>query len=134
MMIPDLQASLLCDDVRQERNGKFLLIGLFDGLAVREFPARFQKICVVNRWCCGEGDFRQRTRLLAPDGEVVAEGREVAIHLENTLQTATNVEIFMNIPIKTEGSYWVEILLGSELKMRYPLAIRPLPQRAPDAQ
>ena len=32
-MIPDLQASLLCDDVRQENNGKFMLIGIF-GLAL----------------------------------------------------------------------------------------------------
>ena len=31
-MIPDLQSSLLCDDVRQERTGKFILIGLFDSL------------------------------------------------------------------------------------------------------
>jgi len=30
MMLPDLQSSLICDDVRQERNGKFMLIGLFD--------------------------------------------------------------------------------------------------------
>ena len=29
-MIPDLQTSLICDDVRQERNGKFILIGIFD--------------------------------------------------------------------------------------------------------
>ncbi len=31
-MIPDLQSSLICDDVRQERNGKFMLIGLFDAI------------------------------------------------------------------------------------------------------
>ena len=29
-LTPDLQSSLICDDVRQERNGKFILIGLFD--------------------------------------------------------------------------------------------------------
>ena len=38
-LTPDLQASLLCDDVRQERNGKFILIGIFAGLIVPAFPA-----------------------------------------------------------------------------------------------
>ena len=33
-MIPDLQSTLLCDDVRQERTGKFILIGLFDSLGI----------------------------------------------------------------------------------------------------
>jgi hypothetical protein len=43
-MIPDLQASLLCDDVRQERNGKFILIGIFEGLVVAQLPAAFYRI------------------------------------------------------------------------------------------
>ena len=47
-IVPDLQSSLLCDDVRQERNGKFMLIVLFDGLGVPQYPAVFQKLCKPN--------------------------------------------------------------------------------------
>ena len=50
-MIPDLQTSLLCDDVRQERNGKFILIGIFDGLFLTQIPGPFARVCLVNRWC-----------------------------------------------------------------------------------
>ena len=131
-MIPDLQSSLICDDVRQERNGKFILIGLFDGLAVQNLPTRFPKICVVNRWCCGEGEFTQKTRLIAPDGRTIAEGRDVAIRLASTEQTATSVEIFINTALETEGTYWVEVLLDSVLKIRYPLTLRKVqPQQQP---
>jgi len=124
-MIPDLQASLMCDDVRQERNGKFMLIGLFDALAVPHFPAIFQKICVVNRWCCGEGEFIQRSRILGPDSDtVLVEGKAVTIKLPDPQATATSVELFLNARFEKPGTYWVEILLGNELILRYPLKAR----------
>ena len=132
-MIPDLQASLLCDDVRQERNGKFILIGLFDMVAVPNFPARFQKVCVVNRWCCGEGTFTQRSRILGPDGNtVVIEGKPVKVKLPGAEATATSVELFLNVQFETAGTYWVEVLLEQDLKIRYPLrACKVVPKQKP---
>lgn len=133
-MIPDLQASVLCDDVRQESNGKFILIGIFDGLAVTKLPAMFVKLCIVNRWCCGQGAFHQTTRILAPDGKtVVASGKEVPINLPDDTQTATSVEVFMNTRFEVEGQHWVEVLLDGQLRMRYPVFMRlaPHPPRIP---
>ena len=124
-MIPDLQSSVLCDDVRQERNGKFILIGVFDALAVPVFPAVFQKICIVNRWCCGQGEFAQRSRLLTPDSKtVLIEGKEVKVRLMDNESTATSVEVFLNVRFDVPGTYWVEIMLEGDLKLRYPLKAR----------
>jgi hypothetical protein len=121
-MVPDLQSSLLCDDVRQERNGKFILIGLFDVLGVSGFPAVFRKICLVNRWCCGLGSFEQQSRIIATNGTgVVAEGKPVSISLKDDKAVATNVEIFMNVRFEKAGCYWIEVLLNGDLKLRYPL-------------
>lgn len=131
-MIPDLQASLLCDDVRQERNGKFILIGLFDALGVPSFPAVFQRICVVNRWCCGEGEFTQRSRILAEDGRSsLVEGKSVKVRLPDAEATATSVEFFLNVRFETPGTYWVEVLLEEDLKLRYPLKARKAVPRKP---
>ena len=121
-MIPDLQSSLLCDDVRQERNGKFILIGLFDALGVPGFPLVFQRLCVVNRWCCGEGNFKQRSRILSPeDNKILVEGQDVSVHLPDGEATATSIEFFMNVKFEKEGTYWVEIMLDGDIKLRYPL-------------
>ena len=121
-MLPDLQSSLICDDVRQERNGKFILIGLFDAIAVPKFPALFQKLCMVNRWCCGFGEFTQRARILHTDGVTpLVEGKEVKVTLPDDQATATCVEIFLNVRCETPGTYWVEVLLNEQLKLRYPL-------------
>lgn len=124
-MIPDLQSSLLCDDVRQERNGKFMLIGLFDMIAVPAYPAVFQRLCLVNRWCCGQGTFSQQTRLLKPDGLTpLIEGRAVPVNLPDSEATATNVEFFINVRFDVPGTYWIEVLLDGDLKVRYPLRAR----------
>ncbi len=132
MIVPDLQSSLLCDDVRQERNGKFILIGIFDAIGVPGFPAVFQRLCVVNRWCCGEGTFKQHSRIVNPDGNtVVISGKEVLVQLPETEATATSVEFFLNVRFETEGTYWVEVLIENDLKLRYPLKARQVRAQAP---
>jgi len=132
MMIPDLQSSLLCDDVRQERNGKFILIGLFDAIGMPSFPVVFQRLCLVNRWCCGEGEFRQTSRILKPDGTTpVVEGKAVNVKLADSEATATSVEFFINVRFETEGTYWVEVLLNGDLKLRYALKTRQVTPRPP---
>jgi hypothetical protein len=132
-MLPDLQSSLLCDDVRQERNGKFILIGLFDAIGVPKYPAIFQRLCMVNRWCCGFGEFTQQSRILKPDGmTVVVQGKPVPVKLPDSESNATCVEIFMNVKIEVPGTYWIEVLLDNQLKLRYPLKaaqIKPAPQQ-----
>ena len=123
-MIPDLQSSILCDDVRQERNGKFILIGLFDAIGVPAFPIVYPRLFMVTRWCSGDGVFKQRTRILKPDqANVLIEGKDIPVHLPNPESTATNVEAFMNVSFQEEGTYWVEILLDGDLKIRYPLRV-----------
>ena len=134
VMMPDLQSALLCDDVRQERNGKFILIGLYDALMLRTFPGRHPKLCIVTRWCSGVGSFVQHTRIVAPDQEtVVMEGRSIPVELKNPEDTRTNVEIFMNVLFQNPGTHWVEILLGDDLKLRFPLRVvkaQPPPDRS----
>ena len=123
-MIPDLQMSVICDDVRQERNGKFILIGLFDVVNLPSFPGIFGRVCIVNRWCCGQGEFTEQTRIVAPDnGPVAAEGKPITVQLQHPEFTATNVEFFINVKFDKEGVYWVEILLNGHMKLRYPLRV-----------
>ena len=123
-MIPDLQSCLLCDDVRQERNGKFILIGLFDAIGVQSLPTHYPRLCMVTRWCSGEGEFHQRTRILSPDERrAVVEGKEIVFRLPSAESTATNVEFFLNTQFDVEGTHWVEILLDGDLKIRFPLRV-----------
>lgn len=128
-MIPDLQSSILCDDVRQERNGKFILIGLFDVITANQFPVVFPRIFTVNRWCGGSGDFHQLTRLVKPDqSSSLVQGQSIPVKLPNAEATVTNVELFINVAFDAPGTYWVEILLDNDLKLRYPLRVTQVQQ------
>jgi len=123
-MTPDLQASLLCDDVRQERNGKFMLIGLFETLVSPQEPFKFPKLCVVNRWCGGEGRFSQQTRILQPDQVTpLLTTRAADVVLPTVDHTATVVELMFNVTFPTFGTYWIEVLLNGDLKIRYPVRV-----------
>lgn len=123
-MLPDLQSSLLCDDVRQEANGKFILIGIFDFLPAAQFPARYPRLCMVTRWCSGQGTFSQRSRILGPDQSTpVVSGSAIPIRLNDAVSTATNVEVFYNVQFQQSGIHWVEVLVDDQLKVRYPLRV-----------
>ncbi|HMP90118.1 MAG TPA: hypothetical protein PJ991_07945 [Kiritimatiellia bacterium] len=123
-IIPDLQSAILCDDVRQERNGKFILIGLFDAIVIPQLPVRYPRLFMVTRWCSGEGEFFQRSRILKPDmSSTLVEGQKIPVRLPSTEATATNVEVFLNVEFRDEGTHWVEIMLDGDLKIRYPLRV-----------
>lgn len=123
-IIPDLQSALICDDVRQERNGKFILIGLFDAIVVPALPVRYPRLFLVTRWCSGQGEFTQRSRILRPDGSTTqVEGQRIPVRLSNPEATATNVEVFLNVEFTIAGTHWVEVLMDGDLKIRYPLRV-----------
>ena len=44
---PDLQFSVVCDDVRREDNGKFMLLGIFEAINAKEFPATHHSLFVA---------------------------------------------------------------------------------------
>ena len=124
---PDLQSCLLCDDVRQETTGKFILIGLFDTIGAAQFPMTYPRLCAVTRWCSGEGDFQQRSRILAPDQRTpIVQGQLIPVRLPNPEATVTNVEFFLNVVFPEPGTCWYEVLLDEDLKLRFPLRIQRL--------
>ena len=126
-MIPDLQAAIVCDDVRQERNGKFMLIGIFDRINVAKFPVRYPRLCIYTRWAAGTGEFSQQTRILRSDESVLLEGRPIRFKLDDPAHSATNIENFINLEFLAPETHWIEVLLDGDLKIRLPLAINLIP-------
>lgn len=121
---PNLQFSVLCDDVRREENGKFMLIGLFEAISSKKFPATHQMLFVVNRWCKGEGDFTQKIRIInSQDKATVFQTDEQAFQLADINRHHTLVSRFNNLIFLTPGKYWLEVLLDNELFLNYPIML-----------
>lgn len=101
----------------------------FDAIAAKNLPVRYPRLFMVTRWCSGEGEFIQQTRLLKPDQSTpLVEGKKIPVKLPSSEATATNVEVFVNVAFEEAGTYWVEILLDDDLKVRYPLRVNRVTQ------
>lgn len=122
---PNLQFSVLCDDVRREDNGKFMLIGLFEAINARKFPATHSTLFVVNRWCKGEGAFTQKIRIVnTADGSVIFQTEEQPFEISDIDRHHTLVSRFNNLVFPAAGKYWVEVLLDNELILNYPIMLK----------
>jgi hypothetical protein len=122
-ILPDLQCSLLCEEIRQESNGNFFLIGVINFLGVPQLPVVALKLSVFNRWTAGVGQFVETSRLIAPDQTTVLRKGEVKFGLKDAALHATNVTVFAQVEIKTAGTYYVEVLVDDVMKLRYPVPV-----------
>lgn len=123
---PTLLFSVLCDDVRREDNGKFILIGLFETIGAKKFPAIHPTLYIMNCWISGLGTFKQRSRLIGKDGNILAEDDETTFELKDLKVKHRVIARFNNLKFDIPGEYSVEVLLNGELKVRYPLLIKML--------
>ena len=135
-ILPDLQCSLLCEDVRQEVTGNFFLIGVVNFLRVPQVPITAHRLLFFNRWTAGVGEFLQTLRLIAPDQVTELSKAEAKFALGEPAAHAINVAVFGNVTFNAAGVYFVEVLVDSVMKIRYPLpvVIVPPPNSGPPPQ
>jgi hypothetical protein len=122
-ILPDLQCSLLCEDVRQEASGNLILIGVINFLRVPQLPIVAARLCVFNRWTAGIGQFIESIKLIAPDQTTVLRKGEMKLELKDAALHATNVMVFGQIEFKPAGTYFVEVLVDDVMKLRYPIPV-----------
>jgi hypothetical protein len=134
-ILPDLQCSLMCDDVRQEANGNFILIGVMSFLRVPQVPITANKLCVFTRWTAGVGGFTQNVRLIAPDQSTLIRESKLQFALQDPAHNASNLSMFAQVELKAPGVYYVEVLVDEVMKLRFPVPVvivqPPNPQQAP---
>lgn len=126
-ILPDLQCSLVCEDIRQEATGNFILVGVINFIRVPQLPVVAFRLSVFNRWTAGVGQFVESTRLIAPDQTTVLRKAEVKFALQDAVHHATNVSLFPQVEFKTAGTYFVEVLVDEVMKLRYPIPLIHVP-------
>ena len=122
-ILPELQASLMCESVHQETNGNLILVGVINFIRVPQLPVAIGRFCVFNRWTAGVGRFKTSTRLLAPDGTTCLCEGGADFELRDPAHHATNVLVFGNAELKTAGTYSVEVLVDNVMKLRSPVSV-----------
>ncbi len=136
-ILPDLQCSLLCEEIRQEVTGNFFLVGVINFIRVPQLPVVALKLSLFNRWTAGLGQFTESVRLIAPDQTTILRKGEVKFVLQDAALHATNVTVFAQVEFKLPGTYYVEVLVDDVMKLRYPVPVLvspPQQQQPPGAQ
>lgn len=124
-MKPDLQYSVLCEDVRQEKNGSFFFIGVTSVVRGIKFPLRMRQIFVVNGWCKGVGKHSQGIKVISrSDDRIIFGSNEVSFNLKELNDKKVIIAQFQNVAFPSPGDYSIEIHLDGELKLAYPLVIQ----------
>src|SRR5439155_691602 len=103
-ILPDLQCSLLCEEVRQEVTGNFFLVGVVNFIRVPQVPVVAFKLSLFNRWTAGIGQFTETARLIAPDQTTLLRKGEVKFVLQDAALHATNVTLFAQVEFKIAGT------------------------------
>ena len=122
-ILPDLQCSLLCEQVRQEANGNLFLIGVVNLIRVPQLPIVAGSVCLFNRWTAGLGQFTEGVRLIAPDQTTVLNKGEMKFELRDPSMSASNVVFFQQVKFETAGTYHVEVTVDDVMKLRYPVVV-----------
>src|SRR6185436_6370825 len=122
-ILPDLQCSLLCEEIRQEVTGNFFLVGVINFIRVPQLPVVALKLSLFNRWTAGLGQFTETVRLVAPDQMTVLRKGEVKFALQDATLHATNVTVFGQVEFKLAGTYYIEVLVDDVMKLRYPVSV-----------
>jgi len=128
-ILPDLQCSLLCEEIRQEVTGNFFLIGVINFIRVPQLPVVALKLSLFNRWTAGVGQFTETVRFVGPDQVTLLRKGEVKFALQDAALHATNVTVFGQVEFKLAGTYYVEVLVDDVMKLRYPVPVIVAPQQ-----
>ncbi|MFI0347276.1 MAG: DUF6941 family protein [Chthoniobacterales bacterium] len=122
-ILPDLQAAILCEDIRPELSGQQTLIGVIGTISTSLLPIGFFKLCLWTRWCGGQGSFRQRSIIFDPEENQPIAEAEIEFVLNDMNAYATNVHFFGGVQFQKYGTYHIEVRLDEELQLRIPLLV-----------
>ena len=125
-ILPDLQAAILCEDVRAEISGQQTLVGVLGAIPTPSLPIGFFKLCLWTRWCGGSGNFIQKCLIFDPDQDQPIAQAEIPFSLADMNAHATNVHFFGGVQFQKYGTYQVEIQLDDQIRLSIPLPVIPV--------
>src|SRR2546427_7520764 len=122
-ILPDLQCSLLCEEIRQEVTGNFFLVGVINFIRVPQVPVVALKLSLFNRWTAGVGQFTESVRLIAPDQTTLLRKSEVKFSMKDPNINATTGTLFGKAEFPNPGTYFFDGLVDPLMKLRYPVTL-----------
>jgi len=119
----------LCD-FAQESDGKMTVVGAFDTIYARQFPAVHPSMCLALRlrfYIHEAGTHSMRVTLAGPDGKDLAgpiEGELRVGDFAGSSRVVHSVFTFVNTPIAREGAVGITLSVDGREVLTSPLYVR----------
>ena len=109
----DVLSAVLCDDVRQENNGKYILIGVYvHSVVVTDFPANISLTVWIEIKPNEVGEFPGEIRVTKEDQSVLLRGE--AKITTNNLEPTTAMFNGMPLEFQGGGDYFFQWKIGDD--------------------
>ena len=126
---PSVRMALICERALLEHDGVLSVIRMIDQINVRvhgvgtpeTMPPQKTRFMVASSWTGGLGSHRVKTIITGP-GDAHLELPEMPFHL-SSLDRGHNLIAEVELPITSEGLYWVNFELDGESVSRIPLRV-----------
>ncbi len=120
---PQLSFTLFCDDVRQEVGGKMSFIGVFENIYANTFPAMHLRLTIINEWMGDNSDHDMSIRIYTPDRNSLIAQTKSRLSLSGRMKRCRHISMIINLEFKTQGTYWVDIVLDRQVVSSLPLPV-----------
>lgn len=130
MKKPTLQYSLACLGV-DEKHGPPSFNYVFYRLPLARFPYQFPAdagFFLVNAWCDGEGEFKQRTVITSPDGKSLVDTGLRDLKLDSPRAIDQQVYFLQGFHFPMAGFYPVKVFLDDKPVLEYFLEAYEAPE------
>ena len=118
---------IVCDDVRVERNGKLLLIGVYLGnILCEELPTLLPTLSFVTKWNTEKGQAKKGVyRFLDPSGAEVASTQPQIPPNSERKPFHVSISQFVPMRLRVSGSYrWTFCEEGGRIKTLAKISVR----------
>ncbi|MDA7915620.1 hypothetical protein N9B94_00120 [Verrucomicrobia bacterium] len=132
-ILPDLQSTLVCEQVRREANGNFFLIGVLGVITTPVVPITAPMISIFSRWNRGRGEFLEQIRIIDVDGTTELIKCETQFSLPDPAHPSSTVTTLSNFEFKQQGVYQIEVSVDGVIKSRFPLPVVVISQQGQPA-
>ena len=132
--LPTLQASVVCEDVRQEANGIQSLIGVLSIIPAVQVPVNLLKLAVWTRWIGGTGKYTQNVKIVAPDAKTLIGEANVEFEMQAAELPHSTSNIIVGVQLPEFGVYRVEISVDGTQVISYPLIVAQVQQQQAPAE
>ncbi|MHC4955975.1 MAG: DUF6941 family protein [Planctomycetota bacterium] len=112
---PSVKAVLVCDQIIHEfRTNKKSVIGIFEEIHLRKFPAQYPRIAVYVNLTDAHGEYVLEMRLLNEKREEFGRGQTPSVKIEDPLATCEFALQIQNLVFPKPGKYEFQIFANGD--------------------